>query len=711
MNYGYQDEYANPLDRGYNIAHEGHHHGFPGQATGDVGVSIGDLGMTLGLGPVPNVKAVQSKLHAGTKKLEFVFTGTGKGQSGQQTPGMYGKKQRQAFVEIGAANKIDFTTHSTFGVYGLAGMDQQGNVSKAAKNFSLSEVKRAVEFAADVAFGGPVVVHTGEYQRPIVDADWNEQEGPWKEKFRMFSDEKGRTAYRVVDTRTGRLISEASKNRKVARPVYHRYDEKSEQWKTYEGKDYVDETGQAVKAGNYIDYFGKKVDPAERVPRFNPEKQEFEIEQLDWAHLQKEADEMTERAKKAWREYKSGKISKEKFVEGPWQRFTDYPNEESIRVRPEEAYIITTLETNAANSRGWGTYYGGDFEETLENIKKLRKAREFYQKIQESVDPEEKWRLKRQAHSIAGDLLPAEMEFPTQIIDRVLKEVEKKMKYSKEAASSQWSQAKESEETQRHVESADAYAFRESCDSYAQLAMNAFDHTRDLQKKGKLKKPLAMAMENLFPEQYGAHPEEMIKLVKGSRDRMMEYLKQRGIKEEKEAKEIARRHITSTFDTGHLNMWRKYWVGDPKKSIAENDSEFDKWSLQKLGEMIDADVVGHIHLDDNYGYQDEHLAPGEGNTPIRDMVKLLKQKGYKGEMIVEPGSDYTTDLTGFHSVMKTWRHFNLPVYGQGSGLVPLKSSWENVGYGWFGQTAPPYFTFGAYSPSEDWTLWSNVPLE
>lgn len=73
MDYGYADEYISPMDRGYNIAHEGHSHGFPGQATNDVGVSIGDLGMTLALGPVPNVKAVQSKLHAGSRKLEFVF--------------------------------------------------------------------------------------------------------------------------------------------------------------------------------------------------------------------------------------------------------------------------------------------------------------------------------------------------------------------------------------------------------------------------------------------------------------------------------------------------------------------------------------------------------------------------------------------------------------------------------------------------------------
>lgn len=309
-----------------------------------------------------------------------------------------------------------------------------------------------------------------------------------------------------------------------------------------------------------------------------------------------------------------------------------------------------------------------------------------------------------------SDLVPEEMEYPTDIIDRQLREMERKMKYSKEASSSQWSQAKDSEETQRFIESADSYAFRESCDSYAQLAMTAYDQTKDLQKRGLLKKPLTVAMENLFPEHYGAHPEEIIELVNGSRDKMVQYLKRRGMPG-KEAQEMAVQHITSTFDTGHLNMWRKYWIADSKKSIEENDREFDKWSLQKLGEMIDANVVGHIHLNDNYGYQDEHLAPGEGNTPIRDMVKLLKEKGYKGELIVEPGADYTTDLTGFHSVMKTWRHFNIPLHTSGSGLAPTKSSWENVGYGWFGQTQPPYFTFGAYSPSEDWTLWSNVPLE
>ena len=127
-----------------------------------------------------------------------------------------------------------------------------------------------------------------------------------------------------------------------------------------------------------------------------------------------------------------------------------------------------------------------------------------------------------------------------------------------------------------------------------------------------------------------------------------------------------------------------------------------------MGEMVTKKVVGHIHLDDNFGYNDEHLAPGEGNAPITEMMKALKDNGYKGELIVEPGADFTTDLSGFHSVMKTWKLFGSSVYGAGSGV--RGRGWGDV-TGYMGMTQPPYFVFGSYSPSEDWTLWSGVQLE
>ena len=431
---------------------------------------------------------------------------------------------------------------------------------------------------------------------------------------------------------------------------------------------------------------------------------------MGWEELEKEAQEMTTRARQTWKDWKAGRISDKDFDNSSWLRFKDVKSEQEVVIRPEEAYIMATLETNAANSRGWATYYGGNYDEYVDAIKKLRKARELYSKIEEATSEEEKWKLKQQAKAIAGGLVPMEAELPTEIIDKEIKHLRRQIEQSQEAASSQLSQAQEAMETIKDVERAETYAFREACDAYDLSALSARQHSDKLQKEGKLKKPLTIAMENLFPESYGAHPDELIRLVHGSRERMIELLKQKGLAEEQARKE-ARDHITSTFDTGHLNMWRKYWKGDEKKSMAENDAEFNQWTMQMVEKMIDADILGHVHLDDNYGYHDDHLAPGEGNTPIKEIVQLLKKKGYKGEMIVEPGADYTTDVSGFHSVMKTWRLFGSPVYGAGSGVSPGRRNWNQVGYGFFGQNEPPYFVFGGYSPSEEWTLWSNVPLE
>src|SRR3989338_1516469 len=168
--------YQMPMDREYGQqahAHDHSHTSPSNNSTNDVGVGIKDLGMSLALGPVPNVPAIGAKLRAGMKTLEIGFTGAGKGSGQSQTPEYYGEAQRRALQELGKANEVNFTTHASFGIQGLAGMDQQGNFSKSSKNFSIQEIRRAIEFAGDVAHGGPVVVHIGEFQRPIMGADWN----------------------------------------------------------------------------------------------------------------------------------------------------------------------------------------------------------------------------------------------------------------------------------------------------------------------------------------------------------------------------------------------------------------------------------------------------------------------------------------------------------------------------------------------------------
>jgi sugar phosphate isomerase/epimerase len=686
------------------------------QGTNDVGVKAGDFGISVGLGPVPNVGAIKSKLYAGSKKMEFVFTGAQKGSGQGQTPEQYGLKQRQALTEIGKVNQVDFTTHSTVGIMGLAGQDNQGNFSKQAKTMSLMEIKRAIEFAADVANGGPVVVHTGEFHRPVADADWNQKEGDaWANKFEMYGEEADRTTFRVVDERSGGVIAEARKNKKVSRPVWKRYnaDHDQEFWDEKGGSAYKDIKGNPVHEGDYIDYEGNLVEMRHRVPVYSKKEGNFMTTEYGWPELKNEAKEMTKRAREEFNEWEN--YSTEQKKDSLWRERIEEAkalkkNAEDIIIKPEEAYIIATLETQAANARGYSHYYGAQFDDLITDLKKLKQARGFYQKIQDTTDPEEQWRLKKQAGKF-GDLVPEESKFPTQILDEQIKKIETNIKHSQETAAAQWSQAAEAEETIRHVKSAEDYALNEAYDSYAQAAISAMRHSDKLEKQGKLKKPMFIALENLFPESYGAHPDELMKLVQGSRNKMVHVLKANYNMTEEQAKKEAEEHINTTMDTGHLNIWRKYWKGDPKKSMQENDEQFDKWMLDKIGEMTRKKMIGHIHIDDNYGYHDDHLAPGEGNTPIKQMVKVLKENGYKGEMIVEPGADYYTDVGGFQSVMKTWKLFGNTAYGSASGISPRAGNWGKVNYGWFGQTQPAYFTFGGYIPSDEWTMWSGVQLE
>ena len=119
-----------------------------------------------------------------------------------------------------------------------------------------------------------------------------------------------------------------------------------------------------------------------------------------------------------------------------------------------------------------------------------------------------------------------------------------------------------------------------------------------------------------------------------------------------------------------------------------------------------------MHLADNYGYYDDHLAPGQGNAPVKEAVAILRKHGYDKALTVEPGADASTDLSDFHGLMKTWRHFGSPIYGiGGGGGSASQQNWGDVHYSYFGQNKPPYFVFGAYSPSNEWTLWSTMPME
>lgn len=85
-------------------------------------------------------------------------------------------------------------------------------------------------------------------------------------------------------------------------------------------------------------------------------------------------------------------------------------------------------------------------------------------------------------------------------------------------------------------------------------------------------------------------------------------------------------HMKMTLDTGHAN------IGDP-----------DQTRLAAFVHRF-AHRIGHVHVSDNFGKADEHLAVGKGNIDFKAFAAILKQAGYDGTITLEVFSPDTDDL-------------------------------------------------------------------
>ena len=149
--------YYHPMDREYNS-----------KTADEIGLGVKGVGMSVPFGiSAADVQGLQSKIRMGAGNIEIQFPGAGRGSRQAPTPEMFGREQREAIKEMAKVSEVKLTTHATWQIMGLSGADQQGNFSKEQRKMAIDEIKRAIEFARDTALGGSVVVHTGEFARPI----------------------------------------------------------------------------------------------------------------------------------------------------------------------------------------------------------------------------------------------------------------------------------------------------------------------------------------------------------------------------------------------------------------------------------------------------------------------------------------------------------------------------------------------------------------
>ncbi len=567
--------------------------------------------------PLSELKA---KSFWGATRVEIGFAGKEKGAIGKGafSPEMIGKTARESMRELAKINEIELSTHATIAVGGFSGLTDRG-FKEEEREKALFEIKRTVDFAADTAQGGPIVVHTGEFPRPVY------REG---EKFRAYEKEEEKRIHYLVDEHTGAMIKDVKEDEVIFEPIPMK-DEKGNivPQRTPDGKIKLDEYKNPIP-----EY---KLD----------EHGDIKVEQVKFSDF------------------------KEKLPES----------------QKKDAALIFFKKQQLAEKE----YHGGQAEQYemaykrgIEKKKHLENAYEKYKETPATIKE-----IKAQQLGVPRG------ENPDKFFKDQIREAEKEMAYGREIAVSSRKQAEQKGELIRRARPLENFAIQKSAENLARAGLYAYD----VEKKRGLKKPLFIAPENMFPESYGSHPQELRTLVVKSRQAMAKRLQTKGHSKQ-EAKKIAADHIKATFDIGHANIWKKYFQGDEK--------EFNSWLKAQVSQLTKEGIIGHVHISDNFGYYDEHLAPGEGSVPIKEFAEELEKQGYKGPMIVEAGAQ--AEGTEYETLTGAFKTLNSPIYR----VDGLSQTWSDIQTSYFARTSgTPGYLVGDYVPSKDWTLWSETPLE
>ncbi|MFH1399995.1 MAG: hypothetical protein ABIH41_00605 [Nanoarchaeota archaeon] len=640
---------------------------------------------------------ITTAIRSGAGNIQLVLN-----TSSQQAIGgrakAYGKEIRQVIKEMtqAAGVQIDGFEMPTASITNMSGFDmQRGSISEDKRYEDIKEVKDAIRFAVDVAGGGGVDIWSQEFSRTIDDAPWNKGA-----KFEAYDTEKQYGTKYLVDDRTGQLISAIRKSSIIREPEWNVFKESG-----------MDEHGVAYQVGDYMDNAGNKIvidpkDPTEalirRVPAWDSDTQSFKTRRLSWDDLVKEAEERN--------------------------RLT------GLDLTPEGWAYRLQMETRLTQSRGQSLYYSRAYEQEMKEYQALRDALKAFKEIENNPNiPEETKRGMMQKEAIVRGYSRTdqfiqnvgEYKMPSQLIEERIKDLEHNFKHIHEGSSAADAQAAQIVDDLEHVKTLGDYALKKSVDSYAELALFALN---EQENNPNAKKDIHVGPELGWPGAYGGHPEEFKELILKSRERMVELMTEKRVKDQfgmevdnqayrsdlgkGEAEELAKKHIKGMFDTSHLGMWLNHFKREhPHESEDHRRVRFNKWYLQQVDSLADPelDLIGGVQAVDSASGAHGHLPPGQGIFPVVEAVKLMKQKGWQGYLVSE-GHEEEQFGTG-RILHETWRAFGSNIH---SGLWTPHQPMVTFGqayHGSYGYGAPPNYIVGAYSPSNEWKVWSEVPFE
>jgi len=641
--------------------------------------------------------------------IASIRQGTGQLQLAIQTPtnaqmgggvSSVGKTQRQAIKEMLMASEIQWEglEMPTSNMSNMSGFDpQQGGFSEQKRQDDLRHVKDAILFSAEIGAGGSVDIWSQEFSRDISDASFQKTDKTGFKDFEGYDQDVNATKM-LVDDRTGQAVQLISKhlggqnNPEISIPMWKQAKEHGvgPNGKPYNPGDYLDAEGNGLKPDSNDKNFIMS-----RVPEWNEKEKKFESQKMKWS-------EFKEYSKKR-------------------------NQEEGVNRTAEEWWQRTQLENAYAQQRAQAIYHTQRYEKEKAELDRLVSALKEYKKMEAGKNEKELMMQGLLVKEQGGSSLASQYHGigqsrkwlkKSEIIEQSIGDLKQSMKHVHESSGLADAQAEAVWANIQHVKPVEEYAKEKAWNSYSELGIFSLEQT----KQHNPVKPIVVGPELGWPQGYGGHTDEFIEIIQGSREKMVEKMKQDSFYSkqysEKEMKDLAKKHIRGVLDTSHLSMWYSHF---PKKHPHETEKEklgrFNKWYLKQMDKLAEADVVGSVQIVDSATGDHRHMAVGEGIFPTVDAVKRLQEKGWDGAILSEGHEDEATDPGKIQYSL--WSEFGASIGGGGStgyhfGTNSAGNAFGNI-YGGkggaAGYRAPANYIVGGYAPSNEWKLWTEVPLE
>ncbi len=713
------NDYYTPMDREFYVSNHQQHNDSSDEIEKPI-IKMDDIKPSItegrvGGGPFRNGVMQRIKLGASGAELNLIPEGSEPGAGAEA----YGKEAREELKQLTSLNKFKVTVHAPVqtipNISGFTGQE----FSEKARSEELNEIKKAVSFAADIVneknapeTGVPVVIHTGEFPRALstIEAPKSEngellfdenhpqpkiKRGP----FEGYENESEELPIYVVDEKTGRVVGGLKANQKVSAPVWKKASKR---------KKYFDERLKkfvTIEPGDYLDAYGRlALSPEERVIETD-EHANLKIESFDLRKIDKErqnfmkwVDKVTSLTKDVDDVDNETKLKIKQIKE----------TESKLKAQPREVFFFReSLLGQKRRAEGLAQYYIQDLEMIRNKLNKINKAISFFQELKNKMSEkefEEAFSQYIKGNDLSDIVNPNEKTNILEVLEKQRRALEKQYKYSTEVATGHFQQAKEIDEQLENIKTLDEFAKEKSIKTLAEAGIYAYQETNN---KG-LKKPIYIAPENVFPEMgYGSHPDELSELVKKARRKMVEELTKRYDMKKSEAENIAKNHIKATLDTQHLGMWYKYFnpPGKKFKNEEERKKAFAEWYKQQIEKLAKEGIIGHVHLVDGFGRSHVHLPAGQGDTPVKEAIEILKKHKVPFDIVSEGYAEGPR-----RQLTKVWEKFDVPASIFGAGYKPA-TSWTNIDHSYFDKKGGPSYIFGGYAPSQEWKFWSELPLE